>query len=91
MVAAVGATTVTLQWNPPNDSGRNGIITAYTVTCSERIFPDSNIPITTTNDTVTLTELVPYSNYTCNVTASTAVGDGPAATAAFVTLQDGEA
>ena len=91
VVVAVGASTVTLQWNPPNDRGRNGIITAYTVACSERSAPlASNTLVTTTNLTVTFTELAPYSNYTCNVTASTAVGDGPAATATFVTLQDGE-
>ena len=40
--------------------------------------------------TTTLSGLLPYTSYSCNITAHTSVGGGPAATTSVTTEQDGE-
>ena len=40
--------------------------------------------------TASLSRLIPYTNYSCNITAHTRVGGGPAATTSVTTQQDGE-
>ena len=40
--------------------------------------------------TTTLSGLMPYTNYSCNITAHTSAGGGPAAALSTATAQDGE-
>ena len=40
--------------------------------------------------TTTLSGLLPYTGYSCSITAHTSAGGGPAATTSVTTLQDGE-
>ena len=81
---------------------KNGIITGYSVYCNtsaNQSYPEqvigSNVPtiISVVNGTtlaVTLTELNPYTQYSCYVTANTSMGEGSPSTILTVqTLQSG--
>ena len=80
---------VTLSWEAPQESERNGMIVGYTVTCVNR---DGSVisTVTTTNLSITVGGLRSYSFYMCSVTASTSAGDSPEATLNFTTATDGK-
>ena len=86
-IVSIGSRNVTLSWTLPDEDGRNGMITSYTVTCS-----DSNGVLVNTLTTVDLSatfeDLSPYSFYTCSIFATTSGGDGPATTLNFTTASD---
>ena len=65
----------------------NGVITEYQLQCSGggQVFNRTVMETTTT-----LSGLLPYTNYSCSITAHTSAGGGPAATTSMTTLQDGE-
>ena len=65
----------------------NGVITEYQLQCSGggQVFNRTVIQTTTT-----LRGLLPYTDYSCSITAHTSAGGGPAATVSGTTLQDGE-
>ena len=65
----------------------NGVITEYQLQCSGggQVFSR-----TVTQTTTTLSGLLPYTSYSCNITAHTSAGGGPAATTSVTTQQDGE-
>ena len=65
----------------------NGVITEYQLQCSGggKVF-NSTVMETTT----TLSGLLPYTNYSCSITAHTSVGGGPAATTSVTTEEDGK-
>ena len=85
------ANMITFQWKQPNEP--NGIITHYKILCTDddnnntRFFEHTVIGSQTTT---TLSGLLPYTNYSCNITAHTSVGEGPAATINVTTEQDSE-
>ena len=83
------ARNVTLTWAPPPEQGRNGIITFYRITCIETINGGLVVNTTTTETTLTVKNLKPAFEYRCHVTASTSVGEGPAAQLLFTTAEDG--
>ena len=72
-------------WSAP--STPNGIITEYQLQCSGggQVFN-----LTVMETTFALSGLLPYTNYSCSITAHTSAGGGPAATSSVTTLQDGE-
>ena len=76
----------TFQWKAPRQP--NGIITSYRLECTDgvRVF---NQNTNGSQTSTTLSGLHPYTNYSCNITAHTSVGGGPAATTSVVTEQDG--
>ena len=76
--------TFTLFWSAP--AIPNGVITEYQLQCSGggQVFNRTVMEITTT-----LSGLLPYTNYSCSITAHTSAGGGPAATISVTTLQDG--
>ena len=79
------SSSITLFWSAP--SIRNGVITAYQLQCSG----DGQVFIRTVMETTTtLSGLLPYTNYSCNITAYTSAGGGPAASVSVTTLQDSE-
>ena len=85
-ISSVTSRTLTLSWYPPLPSQRNGVIISYLITCSSG---DSIINSTqTSNTSLTITGLQPFTNYTCTVSAATIVGDGPAATNSTMTNED---
>ena len=67
----------------------NGVITEYQLQCSGggQVFSRT---VMGSQTTTTLSGLLPYTNYSCNITAHTSVGGGPAATTSVTTEQDGE-
>ena len=67
----------------------NGIITEYHLQCSGggRMFSPV---LNGLRNAITLSGLLPYTNYSCSITAYTSVGGGPAATATVLTKQDSE-
>ena len=76
--------SIFLNWDIPQKP--NGVITHYQLYSSGggQVFNRSVIETTTT-----LSGLLPYTNYSCSITAHTSVGGGPAATINLTTLQDG--
>ena len=77
--------SLTLTWKAPVQP--NGVITEYQLQCSGggQVFNRTVMETTTT-----LSGLLPYTNYSCSITAHTSAGGGPAATTSVTTLQDGE-
>ena len=82
---AESSTTTTLFWSAP--ATPNGVITEYQLQCSGggQVFNH-----TVMETTATLSGLLPYTNYSCSITAHTSAGGGPAANTSATTLQDGE-
>ena len=76
--------SILLQWDPPHEDLRNGDITHYSLSCNDSHY---NSTITTTEYNVT--GLSPYTNYACNVTASTSAGEGPPAILHTTTEESG--
>ena len=67
----------------------NGVITEYQLQCSGggQVFSRT---VMGSQTTTTLSGLLPYTSYSCNITAHTSVGGGPAATTSVTTEQDSE-
>ena len=80
----VNARNATLTWTAPEERGQNGIITGYTVSCSD------GTRIITFQVSVILMSLTPYLYYTCSVSASNSAGSSPEATVNFTTSTDGK-
>ena len=79
--------SLSFTWDAPLKP--NGVITKYVFlrSCGGM---EHVISITGSQTTTTLSGLLPYTNYSCSITAHTSVGGGPPATASVITLQDGE-
>ena len=86
MVKTVSSKMFTFQWEVPKEP--NGIITFYHLECGDgvKVF---NQNTTGSQTTTTLNGLHPHTNYSCNITAHTSVGGGPAATISVTTEQAG--
>uniref|UniRef100_A0A1X7V2V0 Protein-tyrosine-phosphatase n=1 Tax=Amphimedon queenslandica TaxID=400682 RepID=A0A1X7V2V0_AMPQE len=71
-IISTSSSSLVLTWSKPIQP--NGIIVKYTINCSSGIFDNETI-----DNIVVLNGLVPYTNYTCSVSAHTRIGVGPAA------------
>ena len=69
------ATTLVIQWQPPLDIHRNGVIRRYIVNITE-LETLSLLPYITTNLSITVTSLHPFYRYSYIVTTET-IGLGP--------------
>ena len=78
------STSISVSWIPP--ATPNGVITEYQLQCSshEQSF---NHSVNGSQTAATLNGLLPYTNYSCNITARNSAGEGPAATASVATKQ----
>ena len=88
VINTVTSKDVTLSWGSPTEA--NGVITKYQFQCSvgeEHVF---NHTVMGSQTTTTLSGLLPYTSYSCSITAHTSVGGGPAATTSVITEQDSE-
>ena len=82
---SVTSRSITFSWSPPLPTQWNGVITDYNLTCTVGGMTSS---IRWSNTSLnTLTD--PFTNYSCTVSAATAVGDGPA-TAVISVVTDEE-
>ena len=86
MIIAENSTSITVSWIAP--ATPNGVITEYQLQCSnyKQIF---NHTVKGSQTTTTLSGLLPYTNYSCNITAHTSAGGGPSTTVNIATAQDG--
>ena len=79
--------SITFTFKPPQKP--NGV---YSLQCCSAIIDDKKAHMLSLNGTqsrITLTGLLPYTNYSCNITAHNIFGEGKAATINVVTMQDG--
>ena len=84
-IVAKSSKSINVSWSAP--ATPNGVITEYQLQCSGggQVFNRTVMETTTT-----LSGLLPYTNYSCSITAHTSVGGGPAATTNVTTEEAGE-
>ena len=84
---AKSSTSIIVAWGAP--ATPNGVITEYQLQCSGggEVF---SFTVMGSQTTTTLSGLLPYTSYSCSITAHTSVGGGPAATTSVTTEQDSE-
>ena len=83
---------VTLDWDPPVRVDQNGEIVGYNLTCIQNndgsevsgLTATQNSPVTM----FTIPVLLPFTEYTCNLSSINVVGEGPATQHSFKTAQD---
>ena len=86
MIISENSTSISVSWIVP--ATPNGVITEYQLQCSGR-GQTFSYTVMGSQTTATLSGLLPYTNYSCNITAHTSAGGGPAATVNIATAQDG--
>ena len=85
-IIIINSSALLLSWLQPLIP--NGIITKYTINC---IGENNKNHTVVTNTTMTLvSDLSPYTNYTCSVFGHTRIGMGPPTTAIGLTDEDSE-
>ena len=83
--------SVTFSWSPPAPTLRNGVITAYFLSCVPEAGRGNSITMQyTTAGTFTQGGFAPATSYNCFISASNSQGRGPAAYLAIRTLDDCE-
>ena len=82
---AASSTSIIFSWSAP--ATPNGVITEYQLQCSGggQVFSRT---VMGSQTTTTLSGLLPYTSYSCSITAHTSVGRGPAATTSVTTEED---
>ena len=68
---------LTLEWSLPSRTTANGIIISYSYECYEGATTVVSDVVDRTSVDVTFTSITPFTNYSCNVSASTVAGIGP--------------
>ena len=82
---------ITFSWSPPSPTGRNGVITGYSLSCVPEAGQGNSISMQyTAAGTFTLGGFTPATSYNCSISASNSQGSGPAACREVVALDDGE-
>ena len=77
---------VTLMWTPISAVKYNGRALGYNLTCSS---DSSHVDkASSLNSNITIAGLVPFSSYTCNLSAVNEIGKGPLSQCFFTTAQD---
>ena len=92
-----GPRMLTFSWRSPSEEQQNGPIVGYHLQCisihdhDHRIEIDltSNDYIQLTNNSLSVSEVLPNTSYNCSVSASTAAGRGPIASQTISTPEDG--
>ena len=85
-LSSQNSTSVIMIWTPPVKP--NGVIIEYQLQCfgGEQEY---RWTVEGSQTTTTLSGLLPYTSYSCNITAHTSVGGGPAVNSAITTAEDG--
>ena len=80
-----------LSWQPPIESEQNGVITSYTITLTDsRSSQVIQRTVPSSQTSLTVDSLLPFTTYSCSIAASTSVGLGPFSTfLSITTLEDG--
>ena len=89
MGVPLSSASISLTWEPPPEENHHGDIDSYTVLCSVVNDEETLTRHTTPTTNITITSLLPYRTYSCNVSAYT-VGHGPfTAIILTTTFEDG--
>ena len=80
-------------WTEPTLTDQNGAAVGYNLTCAS----SSGIPVNglnttqySTNTVFTITDVMPYTIYTCDLRLINVIGEGPPTQCTFTTAQDSE-
>ena len=87
MSTANDSTAITISWSPPNQNTTNGVIRHYKVSITNTATGSEQI-LTTTNSSLTITMLAPFTMYSVRVAAFT-IGTGPYSKPINVTTAEG--
>lgn len=92
METVQSSSSVTLSWMPPLLDEQNGVLTGYTLNITETgsgVTTQRTLPSSQTS--ITVTSLLPFTTYSYAISASTSVGPGPFNTLLTVTTpEDGK-
>ncbi len=69
-------TSILLFWDPPDPENKNGKIVRYAIDVTRKN-TGKNFQLFTSQTSITIENLVPYTVYACMVAASTVAGVGP--------------
>lgn len=85
------ATSATVVWTapPPNVNSPLSPITSYLLFLSEQQFSLPIVSINVTRNTYTFTGLQEFNRYTCKISATNSIGQGPFSSIIFNTSQAG--
>ena len=86
IVNSIFSRLVVFSWSQPDKP--NGVITEYQLHCSATGRGVVSHTMTGLQTTATVAGFQPFSTYTCNITAHTSAGGGPAATISVTTAED---
>ena len=86
-LVAINSSTLMLSWEPPQEP--NGVLTGYSYTCKQTSSSMDLETLKTTVTSVLITELSPFTIYTCFVSASTTAGEGVSVTVMNITSEAG--
>lgn len=89
-VSVVSFEEVVISWEAPNEADHNGVITGYLVNVTV-VSTGQSFTRTSTNTSLILNGLQPFTSYVCRVAARTQVGLGPFSTLiSFLTDETGK-
>ena len=89
-LAALTSTTLLLRWEPPEEDPRDGTILHYSIVC--RFGDDDSLPpfnSSASSQSLQLTDLCPFTNYNCCVSAQRTNGNSPESCSSETTPEDG--
>ena len=90
-LAAPTSTTLLLHWQPPEEDQGDGTILQYSIVC--RFGDDDSLPpfnSSASSQSLQLTDLHPFTNYNCCVSAQRTNGDSPESCSSEATPEDGK-
>lgn len=89
VVTAINPRTINMTWSAPNPEDQNGILRYYLITLRS-ILPTEIRNISSSQLSVTITGLRPYTVYSCTVSAATTDLGPPTTISQILTPEDGE-
>ena len=91
ILTAPNSTTLLLHWEPPEEDPRDGTILQYSIVCR---FGDSDSLLSrnssASSQSLQLTDLHPFTNYNCCVSAQRTNGNSPESCSSKTTAEDGK-
>ena len=90
ILAAPNSTTLLLHWEPPEEDPRDGMILQYSIVCrfgDGDSLPPRNSPAS--SQSLGITDLHPFTNYNCCVSAQRTNGNSPESCISETTPEDG--
>ena len=87
--------SIYFQWQPPPECSQNGFITKYSIYCNFSNYTHPGLLQELRINSIAqleylLEDLLPFTEYKCQLTAFTNVGEGPATKLAIITNETGE-